>query len=574
MFLERRLLDEAQVERLLLATAVGCGLGVAFATVIQAWAIARVVALALAKTLTGSSARQPFAIFAAATIVRALLAWGRTAAASVASQRLKDRLRQRLATHIAELGPLALGGEQTGELAGTLSEGIERLDAYVSTYLPQLALAAGIPIGIVILVAFRDLLSAAVLLVTIPVIPMFMVLIGGAASAKSRRQWTELARLGAHFLEAIQGLTTLKIFGRIHDEIGKIATTSEQFREATMGVLRIAFLSALTLELVATISTAVVAVQVGLRLLYGKLMFEPAFFVLLLAPEVYGPLRALGAAFHPGTQGVAAAERIFELLEAEAPHLEHAPTVPPPPELHIRFEDVGFSYPQHRGERAAALDGITLEIVPGTTLALAGPTGAGKSTIAALLLRFAVPGHGRITVDGVPLEEIELGAWRRTCAWVPQRPFLFAGSIADNVRLARPDAGMAAVERAVAAAGLEPVVMRLPAGLETQLGEGGAGLSGGELQRLALARAFLAEAPCLVLDEPAAHLDPRLEADLGAVMSRLLDGRTALVIAHRLQTLRTAGRIAIVEAGRIVETGTHEELLRSGGVYARMVAAE
>jgi len=571
---DRRLLGEALSARGLLGLSVAAGLGTAVAVVVQAAALARAVAGVLLDGAGWARVAPAMGVFLGAVALRGAFSWASGAAAAAASARVRDRLRERLVQHLVRLGPVAVGRERAGELAGTLAEGIERLDAYIRRYLPQLALAAGIPVALILLVAARDLLSGVVLLVTVPMIPVFMVLIGKAAAARSRRQWTVLARLEAHFLEAIQGLPTLKVLGRARDEVGRIAEVSERFREATMGVLRVAFLSALALELVATISTAVVAVQVGLRLLYGHLTFEPAFFVLLLAPEVYAPLRALGAAFHSGTEGTAAAERIFGLLAQDPPRLEEG-REPVPKRLHIELRGVRYVYVSRAagtGERLA-LDGVDLELLPGAVTALVGPSGAGKSTLAALLLRFARPTAGEITVDGVPLARIELAAWRRAVAWVPQRPYLPAGTVAYAIRLYRPGASLAEVREAARLAGLAAEIEAMAEGYDTLLGEGGAGLSGGQARRLALARAFLADAPLVIMDEPTSHVDPELEASLVASAARLLQGRTALVIAHRLGTARRADRIAVMEAGRIVQTGRHEELAAVPGPYRSLLLA-
>ncbi len=569
-----RLLRETLPERGLLTLAVSAGLGSAAAAVAQAAALAHAVAIVLLEGGGPAEIRTSLLLFLAATAARALMAWGRGAAAAEASARIRIRLRGRLARHLVRLGPFGVGRESSGELATVVGEGVERLDAYIAEYLPQLALACGIPLGMVILAGTRDLLSGAVLLITVPVIPLFMLLIGSAAAARSRRQWTALARLGAHFLEAIQGLSTLKVLGRARDEVRRIAEVSEQFRETTMGVLRIAFLSALALELIATISTAVVAVQVGLRLLYGRLGFEAAFFVLLLAPEVYAPLRRLGSAFHAGTEGSAAAERVFELLETRPPRLQEAEVVRPPRRLDIRFEDVCFSYPPRgRQTEREALAGVNLELHEGTVTALVGPTGAGKSTLAALLLRFGRPTRGELTVDGVRLERIDLEAWRRLVAWVPQRPFLAAGTVADALRLFRPKASLSNVREAAEHAGLAAEIEAMPNSYGTHLGEGGIGLSGGQAQRLSVARAFLADAPIVVMDEPTSQLDPALEAQLATAVTKLLDGRTGLVIAHRLGTVQRADRIAVIEAGRIVQHGRHEDLAGMHGPYRTLLMA-
>ena len=341
-----------------------------------------------------------------------------------------------------------------------------------------------------------------------------------------------------------------------------------------MGVLRVTFLSALALEMVATLSTAVVAVQVGLRLLGGHIAFEQALFVLVLAPEFYLPLRLLGVRFHAGMQGVAAARRIWEVLDVEPQAARRAAPVPPASlpasPLPLVFEDVHLAYDE--GARPA-LKGLSLSVAPGETVALVGPSGAGKSTVAYLLLRFLEPDRGTITAGGRPLAALDPVAWRRQIAWVSQKPALFYGTVADNIRLARPTATPDEVIWAARQAHAHEFVSRLPQGYDTLLGERGARLSGGQAQRLALARAFLQDAPLLLLDEATANLDPEVEQSIQEALERLLRGRAALIIAHRLHTIYRADRILVLDGGRVVEEGSHDELLARGGLYRRLVTA-
>jgi ATP-binding cassette subfamily C protein CydD len=335
-----------------------------------------------------------------------------------------------------------------------------------------------------------------------------------------------------------------------------------------MGVLRVAFLSALVLELLATIGTALVAVQVGLRLVYGRIPFAEALFVLLLAPEFYRPLRSLGAAFHAGLPGAEAARRIFEVVDVRAP--EGGAGAAPDAPITIQFQGVGFAY--EPGPRA--LDGVSFHIDAGTTCALVGPSGGGKSTTAALVLGFLQPDAGAVRVNGRPLADVEPAAWRRRVAWVSQRPHVFHGSVRDNLLLASPEASEGALREAMRLAQAEGFVDELPAGWNTLVGEGGQRLSAGQAQRLALARAFLKDAPVLVLDEPTAHLDPEHDARLREAIARLRRGRTVLLVAHRLSSVFDAERIVMLSGGRVLETGTHRELLEAGGAYTRLVAAD
>ena len=571
--LDRRLLGQARAARLALALAVGLGLLGGVTIVVQARTLSRVVGQVFLSGATLGGVGMLLLAFLILSLVRAGLAWGGEMAASAVARRVKHELRARLTAHLLALGPAYARGERSGELANTIVEGVEALDAYFRQYLPQLALAALVPLAILLFVFPLDWVSGLVMLLTAPLIPLFMILIGSLANALTRRQWTSLSRMSAHFLDVLQGLATLKLFGRSREQVRAVARISDQYRHTTMGVLRVTFLSALVLELVATLSTAVVAVQIGLRLLYGYLSFEQGFFVLLLAPEFYLPLRLLGTRFHAGMAGVAAAQRIFEVLDVQPCSAARGE---PPAALsrdlghHLRFEDVAYAYDD--GQRPA-LGGLSFDIAPGEKVALVGPSGAGKSTAAYLLLRFIEPERGTITVGGLPLDGLSPAAWREQVAWVPQEPYLFYGTLADNIRLARPDADLDEVTWAARQAHAHAFIEALPQGYDTIIGERGARLSGGEAQRIALARAFLKDAPLVILDEATANLDPEIEAQVQEAMERLLKGRTALVIAHRLSTVYRADRILVMDAGRIVEQGAHADLLQRGGLYCRLVGA-
>ncbi|HWR44692.1 MAG TPA: thiol reductant ABC exporter subunit CydD [Sporomusa sp.] len=504
-------------------------------------------------------------------LLRALITYLEGVQAFNLATAVKTALRERLTHHLFSLGPVTLANQPAGELINIVSEGVENLEPYFAKYLPQLAKAVLIPVFILMVVWPLDLTSAVIMLVTAPLIPVFMVLIGKAAERMNIRQWETLNSLSAHFLDVLAGLTTLKLFGRSLEQITIISRVSREFRDATLDVLKVAFLSALALELLATISTALVAVALGLRLLYGEVTFAQAFFVLLLAPEYYLPLRLLGSQFHAGMTGKTAAADIFRLLALTGGSLDTGTErFLPQQKIALAFNQVYAAYQD--GERPA-LTGVSFTVDAGQHLAIVGPSGAGKSTVAALLLGFITPASGKITVNGQDLTALRPAEWLRHVAFVPQRPHLFQGTVAENIRLAKPDASMDTVIQAGKAAGAHDFISRLPEGYDTLVGEGGRSLSGGECQRLAIARAFLQDAPLLILDEAARGLDVTSQAVLDAALVRLLTGRTAIIIAHRLTTVRQADKIIVLTEGKIAETGTHAELLKRQGVYSQLVGA-
>lgn len=504
--------------------------------------------------------------------LRSVVVWFIEVTAHGLAARIKTDIRERLLNCLLGLGPVYASHQQTGELVNVLVEGVENLEPYFAKFLPQLFTALLVPMVILTWVFPLDVTAGVILLVTAPLIPIFMILIGRMAENLNKQQWETLSRLSAHFLDVLQGLTILKIFGRSIEQIQVIGRMSAEFRDKTLGVLRVAFLSALVLELVATISTALVAVTIGLKLLYFKIDFAQSFFLLLLAPEFYSPLRQLGAHFHAGMAGVAAAERIFGILSlCQSPiATDKIRFFPQQEQVEIVVENVHYAY---EGGARPALKGISLEIKPGQQVALVGASGSGKSTLASLLLMFMVPDQGKIYINGVCLSEIGRSDWLAHVAFVPQAPHLFYRSVADNIRLGKEGASLRSVIQAAKDAGAHDFIMALPEGYNTVVGEGGQGLSGGQCKRLAIARAFLQDAPFLLLDEATAGLDPQNETVIDEALQRLKAGRTVLIIAHRLTTVYKADSIVVFDQGQVVEVGRHDELMTKRGMYYQLVTA-
>ncbi|GAA2134055.1 thiol reductant ABC exporter subunit CydD [Kitasatospora kazusensis] len=527
-----RLLRYARTTRLFLAGSVLLGAVGAALVVAQASLIAEIVVRAFQRHSYDLGA--PLLLLAATAAGRAAVAWLTELAAHRSAARVKSILRRRLLDHATALGPSYLAGRRTGELTALATRGVDALDDYFARYLPQLALAVVVPVVVLVRIVGADWTSAAIIAGTLPLIPLFMVLIGWATQSRMDRQWSTLARLSHHFLDVVAGLPTLKVFNRAKAQARTIARITDEYRRATLRTLRIAFISSFALELLSTLSVALVAVSIGFRLVDGTLGLETGLLILLLAPEVYLPIRQVGALYHSSVEGLSAAEQIFEVLETPLPATGRTPA----PDLTGATVEISGLTVTHPDRPAPSLDALSLTLAPGTTTALTGPSGAGKSTLLAVLLGFTEPTAGTVRIRTADrtydLAELDPASWRRQIAWVPQHPHLFAGTVAENVRLARPEATDSEVAAALAAARATGF-----AAPDTVLGEGGAGLSAGQRQRLALARALLADRPLVLLDEPTANLDgANEEAVLAAV--RGLAGRTVLLVAHRPALLAVA----------------------------------
>jgi len=567
---ERRLAAAAGTARRRLygAVALGCAGGVL--VIVQAALLARIVDGAIFHHAPLSRLEAAVGFLFGLFLARATLRFCAELAAHHAAASVKTELRRALTERIFAFAPSDAAGERSADLATTVTEGVEALEPYLARYLPERALAALVPLAILAAILPIDWRSCLVLALAAPLIPLFMVLVGEKAEAINQRQWRQLLAMSARLLDAVQGVTTLRLFGQAGAELALIGRISDEYRRTTMAGLRVAFLTSAVLEFFASLAIALVAVLFGAQLLHGHGRFFAAFFVLLLVPELFVPLRTLSTHYHARMAALAAAERIFAVLDASssAPLACGKGEAPPAGAVSIICRALEAGYDAGR----PVLRAISCEFPAARMSAIVGLSGAGKSTLAAAILGFLAPTAGEILIAGqLKLSALGREAWWRQVAYVPQAPRIFAGTIAENLRLARPEADEAALADAARRAGLLAVVEALPAGFATRLGEGGVGLSGGEVQRLALARAFLKDAPVLILDEATAHLDLETEAEIAASIGELVLGRTAILIAHRLATVRRAAQILVMEEGRIVERGTHSGLLSEGGAYAALL---
>ncbi len=534
-----------------LAVAVALGELSGILLILQTGLMVRIVDGVIFRHADGTSVAGLFVVLLVTIPVRFALSWSSRRASFECASRVKRLVRGETVEHLRALGPVALAGMRTGEVVTVAVDAVEALEGYYARYLPQRALSTLLPFTVLSVVFPLDWLSGLALVLTAVFLPVSMIVIGEESHARNQRLWATLARMSGRFLDILQGLSTVKMFAAVRREAEEIQRASTEYRTATMSVLRIAFLSSFMLELLSAVSIAIVAILCGLRLMAGTMQFGPAYFILLIAPEYFFVLRSLGTFYHMRMEAMSAAERITGLLAplplvALTPRQFVALDLPEGEGSGVVFESVSFSY----GARSV-LDGVSFAIPSGAHVAVTGPSGAGKSTLFTILLRFADPTRGRVIIGGAPLEILDPGEWRKRIAWMPQRPTFFHGTIRDNIRLGRLEASDRQIEDAARMAWVDEFAGRLAAGLDTVVGEGGQGLSTGQIQRVALARLFLRTPSLVLLDEPTAHLDPASAELVMASIRLLAHGRTMIMVTHGQAA--GMGKALVLEAGKVRE---------------------
>jgi len=551
--IDRRLFGLAEGARRFLGVTIGFGLASAVMVIAGAIVLAGIINDIFLDGAAPGDLVGALVVLGLIYVARGIFEWGRSVGAHRASAKVKRSLRERVVRSV--LAQTARGRPAgSGDLALTASSGIDALDAYFSHYLPQLVLGALIPLLAVIWIATVDPLTVVVIVFTVPLIPLFMWLIGTYADRATRARWLTMRRLGNGLVETLRGLLTLEVYGVSERRLDRVRWLSDEYRKQTMATLRIAFLSAFVLELVATISVAVIAVAIGLRVVGGSLEFEPAMAILILAPEVYAPMRKAGSEFHAAMDGMEAARSMFAVLESdtsdEGSRVERL-RVPEPPvgAPLIVFSGVSYGYPSRDGSPSVTvLEDVDLRINRGEHVAVIGPSGGGKSTLIRLILGFGRPIEGEIRVGDVLLERLDPATWRSMIGWVRQDPFLVAGTVLDNVRLGTATATLDEAAAALDLVGAGDLIPRLG----EIIGERGDGLSHGQRRMVTLARAILPDPALLLLDEPTAGIDTDTQLRIAASFGRIAEGRTVVTVAHQRVVVDRADRVVAIDSGRIV----------------------
>lgn len=579
MSIYNRLINQGKSAGVLLYLTVGAGFLAAAFFICQAWLLGIVVNQVFIEKQSLADLKYVLWGMLVLAIIRAVMIWIKDWLGQLTSNQIKDTLWQKLNLKLFTLGPAYILRQRSGELVNTIVDGVDTLDDYITQYLPARFLAILVPCFVLLVIFILDPWTTLILVISGPILVLILYLIGLRAKNITERRFLELSWMSAFFLDILQGIATLKTFGRSREQIHNIKTISQKYSSTTMEVLRTAFQTSLVMEWAATAATAMAALEISLRIMYSNLPFDRGLTALLLVPEFYLPLRQLALKFHSGTTGNAAANRIFAILDTESsfftpvPSLESKESYSTKKKVtfhkEIQFSHVSFAY--DNGHRPA-LNEFNLTIPYGKTIALVGASGAGKTTVANMLLYFIAPQSGKISIDGISLQDFSPTEWLEQVAWVPQHPHMFYGSVRDNILLAKPEASEGEVVAAAKAANADEFIEHLPQGYSTQIGEQGVRLSGGQRQRIAIARAFLKNSPLLILDEATAYLDRENEKLIEEALKRLMYQRTVLIIAHRLRFAYQANRIIVMDQGKAVEIGDHLSLINQDGQYRKLVA--
>lgn len=566
MMLDKFLWRKALTQKGLLIATIVFGVLVAGVILLQAYVLAEIVDDVFLKALSLADVSVKLFFLLGIIIARAIFSFGEEWLALRLAWQIEGDLREGILNKIAQLGPVKMTQEATGVVVNLLGEGLGQLEDYFSRYLPQLFKAAIVPILFLAVIFPIDWLSGVILLVTAPLVPFFMILIGKWTENVSRRQWGMLSALSGYLADVLAGIKTLKLLNRAQKQGEKIAQISDSFRKVTLSVLRWAFLSALALELLTTLSIAIISVGLGIRLVEGMIDFRRAFFLLLLAPDFYLPLRTLGSYFHTSLNAKEAVSDLAAFLAKPSMAAEGNENVEG--ELSICLNNVSV---RHQGQQESALSEITLTINPKEKIGLVGPSGSGKSTLLNLLCGFLEPVSGEVTVNGIDSSALNWSNFRSKVALISQKPYLFTGTIGENIMLGNDLATLADARRVARLIGLDAHLREMPLGIDTLIGQGGEKLSGGQQQLVVMARALLKNSQLIFMDEATANLDILTEDYLTKALALLLKDKGAVIAAHRLSTIKAMDKIIVLDKGRVAATGTHEELLQKCGLYRQMV---